>query len=177
MFLTENRKLLLELREQLGKLEVALVVSDPKISTSAEAYEGLRKQVGAAASERLAHLVQLAEMDRALQRGASEDDLRNLVAEWMAASSLQRSTDLLDDGRYDIVSGDPQKGQLQVRMPAYIDTSLRRVIRTGEAEYVSVAESNTARDASDATEPTPGPGDHVTEDVSRSDTDSEGAPR
>src|ERR1044072_5797236 len=93
MFMTKNREMLLELKAQVETLKTALVVMDPKVSTSADAYDGLRKQVAVAASSRQAHLVQLAQFSRALRRGAGMDQLSSLIDEWMQQAGLAAVVD------------------------------------------------------------------------------------
>ena len=120
MFMTKNREMLMELKAQVETLKTALVVMDPKVSTSADAYEGLRKQVAVSASSRQAHLVQLAQFSRALRRGASAEQLSRLVQEWMQQAGLVAVEEPNPD-LYEILEGDPAAGRLEVLSPAYVD--------------------------------------------------------
>src|SRR3954463_14095573 len=106
MFMTKNTQMLMELKAELETLKTALIVMDPKVSTSADAYDGLRKQIAFAASSRQAHLVQLAQFSRALRRGASTEALSNLVEEWLQQAGLEARADANPD-LYDILEGDP----------------------------------------------------------------------
>jgi hypothetical protein len=88
MFMTKNREMLMELKAQVETLKTALIVMDPKVSTSADAYEGLRKQVVMAASDRRDRLVLLSQFSRALRRGATIDQLGDLTEQWMQTRAL-----------------------------------------------------------------------------------------
>ncbi len=135
MFMTKNREMLMELKAQVETLKTVLVVMDPKVSTSAEAYDGLRKQIAVAASSRQAHLVQLAQFSRALRRGASADRLSQLVEEWMQHAGLDAVADPNPD-LYEILEGDPGNGRLEVMAPAYLDPQTGVLIAQGQARWV-----------------------------------------
>ena len=71
-----------QLDRRSEKMEVILMVREPTAGVAAEAYDGLRKQVVAAMTERMAHLQQLVQLDAALTAGADADGW----ASWCAAS-------------------------------------------------------------------------------------------
>jgi hypothetical protein len=135
MFMSKNRETLLELKAQLETLKTALVVMDPKVSTSADAYDGLRKQVAMAASSRQAHLQQLAQFSRALRRGAGTDQLSSLIDEWMQQAGLAAVVDPNPD-LYEILEGDPSSGRLEVTAPAYLDPQTGVLIAQGQARWL-----------------------------------------
>jgi hypothetical protein len=139
MFMSKNRELLMQLRAEIETLKTALIVMDPKVSTSADAYEGLRKQVAVSASSRQAHLVQLALFSRALTRGASNEALGNLVDEWMQQAGLVAVTDP-DPDLYEILEGDKGFGALEVLSPAYLDPQNGRLVAMGQARWVPPVE-------------------------------------
>lgn len=144
MFMSKTRELLLDLRAQVETLKTALIVMDPKVSTSADAYEGLRRQVAVAASSRQAHLVQLAQMSRAVQRGASTADLTRLVGEWMHQAGLTPTEEPHPD-YYEVLEGEPGVGTLEVVSPAYVDPQTGAIIALGQARWVAV-ESKAAKE-------------------------------
>jgi hypothetical protein len=135
MFMTKNREMLMELKAQVETLKTALVVMDPKVSTSAEAYDGLRKQIAVAASSRQAHLVQLAKFSRALRRDPDPEKLSSLVDEWMLQAGLAAVVEANPD-LYEILEGDPGSGRLEVTTPAYVDVQTRVLIAQGQARWV-----------------------------------------
>jgi hypothetical protein len=139
MFMTKTRQMLMELKAQVETLQIALVVMDPKVSTSAEAYDGLRKQVAVSASSRQAHLVQLAQLSRAVRRGANADQLASLVQEWMQQAGLLAVEEPNPD-LYEILEGAPADGTLEVVSPAYVDAQNGRLVAMGQARWVSLAD-------------------------------------
>jgi hypothetical protein len=138
MFMTKNREMLMELKAQVETLKTALIVMDPKVSTSADAYEGLRKQIAVAASSRQAHLVQLAQFSRALRRGASADQLSGLVEEWMQQAGLAAVAEPNPD-LYEILEGEPGAGLLEVMAPAFLDPQTGVLVAQGQARWVPLA--------------------------------------
>lgn len=138
MFMSKNGELLRELRAQVETLKTALIVMDPKVSTSADAYEGLRKQVAVSASSRQAHLVQLAQFSRALRRGATPEQLRSLSEEWMQQAGLDAVTEP-DPNLYEILEGEAENGKLEVLSPAYVDPQNGRLVTMGQARWLPTA--------------------------------------
>ena len=134
MFITKNREMLMELKAQFDTLKTALVVMDPKGSTSAEAYDGLRKQVAVAASSRQAHLVQLAQFSRAIRRGANVEQLESLVEEWMQQDGLAAVIEPNPD-LYEVLDGDAGVGKLEVLTPAFVDPQTGQLIAMGQARW------------------------------------------
>lgn len=139
MFMTKNREMLMELKAQVETLKTALVVMDPKVSTSADAYEGLRRQIAVSASSRQAHLVQLAQFSRAVRRGANAEQLAGLVEEWAQQAGLVAVEEANSD-LYEVLDGAPDAGTLEVLSPAYVDAQNGRLVAMGEARWISVTE-------------------------------------
>ncbi|WP_156159051.1 hypothetical protein [Demequina gelatinilytica] len=135
------------LEREVDRIYTALVVRDPGTTLSTGAYEGLRKQVVAAASERQAHVAQLAEMDVALQRGATTDDLRNLVTQWLAQAGVERVTDPSEPHAFDSAST-PGPG-MEVEVPAYRVAVTGQLVRQGRLRPVPRAEAPVAPDGAD----------------------------
>jgi hypothetical protein len=125
----ENDQLIAKMERQLDLIHTALVVRDPGTSVSADAYEGLRKQIIAAATARQAHVAQLAEFDVALHRGASTDDLRALVAQWLAQAGVARVDDPAIRDAFD--STVPAGVPADVEIPAYVTTITNQLVRQG----------------------------------------------
>jgi len=96
---------------------------------SADAYEGLRKQVVAAVSARFAHLGQLAELDAALERGASVDDLKALSRQWLEQAGIQVIRSAEDPRLFDNAAGGEADATIQ--QPAYVDEATGRLIKAG----------------------------------------------
>jgi hypothetical protein len=141
----ETMQRLAEIERQLDRVYTALVVRDPGTPLSADAYEGLRRQVVASTQARIAHVGQLAEFDVALHRGAGPDDLRQLVTQWLNQAGVVRIEDpaLRDAFETNVAAGQG----VVVEIPAYIDSATNRVVRQGRLRE-AVAEQSSAAAAS-----------------------------
>lgn len=129
-----NRRLLEELIRKMDRVEVALIVRDPGTSLSAEAYDGLRKQVAVAARERQAHLVQLAILDETLRSTDDLDAARSVLSELMQQAGLKTVEDASHPEMYQIVAG--RGTSLEILSPAYVEEGTGRLIRQGRARKV-----------------------------------------
>jgi hypothetical protein len=124
-----------KLDHSIDRIELVTVVREPNTGMSADAYNGLRKQVIAAVNERVAHLGQLAQFDAAMRTGASGEELTALSREWLEQSGLERVDDMAVAEAFEMVGPEDATGQRLLR-PAYIDTASGRVIRGGVIERV-----------------------------------------
>lgn len=121
-----------QLDRRAEKMEVVLMVREPAAGVAAEAYDGLRKQVVAAMTERMAHLQQLVQLDAALTAGTSADVVVKLVRGFADQASLSRVSDAEHPDRnmlFELV--EDLGGRAEVLEPAYVDTITGRVIRRG----------------------------------------------
>ena len=129
-----------QLERRAEKMETILMVREPASTAAADAYEGLRKQVVTAVTERLTHLAQLAQLDAALSHGADRDQIARTVTGWLEQASLARVTEFGggdQDLRFELV--EDLGGQAEVLEPAYVDLVNRRVIRQGQARRIAPA--------------------------------------
>jgi hypothetical protein len=118
----------------MDRIEVATIVREPSSQLSVDAYDGLRRQVVAAAGDRMTHLYQLARFSQAVATGASAQDLAPLVAEWVLQAGLEQVDDLSDSRYYDVLGGvGPDLVQLR---PAYRDAITGRAVVMGQVERV-----------------------------------------
>ncbi|QKV75293.1 hypothetical protein [Amycolatopsis sp. Hca4] len=115
----------------IEKIEVATIVREPASALSADAYNGLRKQIVAAAGERVAHLHQLARFAQAVESG-DPAPLPSLVREWSEQAGLLRVDDPSDTGCFDVLAG--SGSALRMLRPAYVDQLTGRPIVMGQAE-------------------------------------------
>ena len=123
-----------QLDRRAEKVETILMVREPGSVAAADAYEGLRKQVVTAVSERLTHLAQLVELDAVLAAGASAETVVKMASGWAEQASLAKITDpghRDSDLLFDLV--EDLGGPLEVLQPAYVDAITGRVIRRGQA--------------------------------------------
>mgnify|MGYP001352658425 CR=1 FL=1 len=119
------------------RLDVALTVRDPGNARSAEAYDGLRKTVAAASSDRRRLTAQLVEIHDRVTRGTSNADLASLADEWTRQAGLTRDDSGARPDAFDVVSGEGEG--FSVVQPAWIDDLNQSIVRRGQAERVAVA--------------------------------------
>ena len=126
-----------ELKSNSELLKTILMIREPETVTAANAYEGLRKQIVAAAGERRAHLTQLAQIDTMLHHTSDIDALRRVSTEWMEQAGVARLESVPDGIRVeDLFEILDQAGDvLRIVQPAYIDEQSGRVLRMGRAAY------------------------------------------
>jgi hypothetical protein len=150
-----------KLERGMERIELVTVIREPNTGMSADAYNGLRKQVIAAVNERNAHLHQLAQFDAALKAGATPDELASLVREWLAQAGVETFEDISVDGAFESVG--PEDGQsTRLVRPAYVDTATGRVVRAGIIERYT-------DDALDAASTAGGEEEAIVADVQESD--------
>ena len=116
---------------KVDRIEVATLVRDPGNAISADAYNGLRKQLVAAVTARTTHLAQLSQLDLAVRDGASSAELGRLVDEWLRQADLERSVDTHHAEFFSVVAGEGP--DLVVITPAYVDRTTGRIVRQGTA--------------------------------------------
>ncbi len=121
------------IERSIERIEVATIVRDPSSTLSVDAYDGLRRQIIAAAGERTAHLHQLAQFAQALTN-ARPSELTSLVSEWMGQANLLRVEDPHDDRYFDVLGGEGDG--LRAIRPAYVDGATGRPVLMGQAERV-----------------------------------------
>lgn len=142
--MAKEEQLLLELQEQIKDLQhqaelikTVLIVKEPNTVQASQAFEGLRKQVIASATERRSHLAQLVTFAVAVSRATSVDDLKPQVREWIEQSGIQQVTGLIEgksvDELYEDISGEGLSGKIQILEPAYVDSQTGATIRLGRA--------------------------------------------
>jgi len=133
------RKSLDLLERRADTMQTILMIREPTSVTAGEAYEGLRKQVVNAVSERLSHLSQLVQLDAALAHGADGKVLAQLVDGWFEQAGLQRVDDFDHPNRdvlFELVeNGD---GPIDIIDPAYVDGVSGRLIRQGRARRIAL---------------------------------------
>jgi hypothetical protein len=124
-----------QISRSIEKIEVATIVRDPSSALSIEAYDGLRRQVITAASERMAHLVQLVNFAEAVGR-AGADELVPLVEEWLTQADVERVPDATDARYYDVLGG--AGSEVRMLRVAYRDGKTGRPVQMGQIELVTL---------------------------------------
>src|SRR4051812_32665504 len=102
----DRRQQLDSIHDLLVRIDAALVVRDPGSARSVDAYDGLRKQIVAAAGERRRMLVMLSEVAESLRQAQSLETLSSKVDEWMLQANLVQLEAAVDvEDAFDIVGG------------------------------------------------------------------------
>lgn len=140
---TSLESLIRELTDRLDKMErrsekmeLILMVREPGSTAAADAYDGLRKQIIAGVTDRLAHLTQLVQFDAAVRNQASPKILSSMVQGWLDASGLAIVTDS-EHGQRDLLFEVVENlgGPPEVLEPSYVDAQSNRVIRRGKIRF------------------------------------------
>lgn len=125
------------MEHQAELIKTVLIVKEPNTVQSAQSYDGLRKQVVAAAAERRSHLQQLVSMAVAVSRAKSVDDLVPQVREWMDQAgvvTLASVPPTADPSHlFEDIGDAGLDGPIAVIEPAYIDQQTNTVLRLGRA--------------------------------------------
>jgi hypothetical protein len=130
--LSEVERSLDMISRSIERIEVATIVREPSSALSVDAYDGLRRQIVAAAQERTAHLRQLAVFAEAAHAQAPQ--LRPVVEEWLTQAGLVRWADPADSRYYDELGGEGE--ELRVLRHAFVDEVTGRPVVMGQTERV-----------------------------------------
>lgn len=143
----KDRGLLLDLADRVKALQheadlmrTVLIVKEPNTVQAAQAYDGLRKQIGASAAERRSHLNQLVAMSVAVSRATAVEDLVPMLREWMEQAGVVEVHDLplraLPRDYFEDVTGEGLDGAtgIEVLEPAYVDANTSALLRLGRAQ-------------------------------------------
>lgn len=128
--LSEVERSLDRISRSIERIEVATIVREPSSALSVDAYDGLRRQIVAAAQERTAHLRQLAIFAEAAQAQAPQ--LRPVVEEWLGQAGLIRWSDPADSRYYDELGGEGD--DLRILRHAFVDEATGRPVVMGQTE-------------------------------------------
>jgi len=131
--LSEVERSLDRISRSIERIEVATIVREPSSALSVDAYDGLRRQIVAAAQERTAHLRQLAVFAEAAQNQAPQ--LGPVVEEWLTQAGLVRWPDPADSRYYDELGGEGE--DLRILRHAFVDQATGRPVVMGQTERVS----------------------------------------
>jgi hypothetical protein len=141
---TSTNELLRQLAERIRELEhqaelirTVLIVKEPNSIPAADAYEGLRKQIVAAAAERRSHLNQLVAMAVAVRRARSLDDLVPQLREWMQQAGVGTLIAPPDGDQagnwFEDLTGEGLDGPIEIVEPAFFDLQTGAPLRLGRA--------------------------------------------
>lgn len=138
-----------EIKQLVSSINTALIVREPGTAMAAEAYEGLRRQVAQATTERRAHLVELVRLIEALDSGVSGDSLHRLVHGWANQAGLERWPDPEPREFFEVI-GDADE-PVEVVHPAWVATGPDTVlVKPGLLRSRSATAANVENDSPSA---------------------------
>ena len=128
-----NERLVL-IQALLERVDAALIVRDPGTTRSAEAFDGLRRQIAYAAKARRSHVSHLLALDDSIRTGGNVELIAARLKEYLSELGIERvyDTSLID--AFDI-AGD-RTGSVEVLEPAVVEREEDghvTVLRVGKA--------------------------------------------
>lgn len=161
---------LVQIQALLERVDAALIVRDPGTARSAEAFDGLRRQIAYAAKARRSHVSHLLALDDSIRTGGNIDLIAARLKEYLIELGIERIYDTSLSEAFDI-AGD-RLGEIEVVEPAVIEreedgrvTVLRvgKALRTAqpepkpEPELVEVVSQEALVEPAEAPPPTEAP--------------------
>ena len=128
--LREIEQVLGDLRLSVERIDASLVVRDPGNVRSADAYDGLRKQIAISAGDRRRLLVLLTELGEAIRRKEDHQSLQARFDEWSSQAGIGVLSEFNSD-HFDYVENDGN--EIAISQPAYVEIDSGRTIRRGVA--------------------------------------------
>ena len=128
--LQEIGQVLIDLQRSIERIDASLVVRDPGNVRSADAYDGLRKQIAISAGDRRRLLVLLTELGEAIRRKEDHQSLQARFDEWSSQAGIGVLSEFNSD-HFDYVENDGN--EIAISQPAYVEIDSGRTIRRGVA--------------------------------------------
>ena len=125
---------LVQIQALLERIDAALIVRDPGTTRSAEAFDGLRRQIAYAAKARRSHVSHLLALDESIRTGGNIDLIAARLKEYLRELGIERIYDTSLSEAFDI-AGD-RSGEIEVVEPAVIEREEDgrvTVLRVGKA--------------------------------------------
>lgn len=133
-----DRERIVEIQALLERIDAALIVRDPGTARSADAFDGLRKQINYAAKTRRTHVSHLLALDESIRSGGNLELVTARLTEYLRELGVERLFDVTRVDAFDIV-GDPT-GDVEVLEPAIVEKEEGgriTVLRIGKARRTS----------------------------------------
>lgn len=119
----------------LERIDAGLITRDPGNARSAEAYDGLRKQLNQSSKNRRIHVSHLLSLADSIDRGAEYQLVKDRVFDFMNELGISRTSDVSRQDFFEIVGGDG--AYLKCMEPAIVevlDDGSMSLVRLGKAE-------------------------------------------
>lgn len=130
-----NRTIIRQMWGLLERIDAGLITRDPGSSRSAEAYDGLRKQLNQASKNRRIHVSHLLNLSDSIERGSEYQLIKDRVNDFLNELGVSRFTDLSRTDFFEINGG--VGDYLKCVVPAVVETlddGTLSLVRLGEAE-------------------------------------------
>lgn len=130
-----NRAIIRQMWGLLERIDAGLITRDPGNSRSAEAYDGLRKQLNQASKNRRIHVSHLLSLSDSIERGSEYQLIKDRVNDFLNEMGVSRFTDLSRTDFFEIKGG--VGDYLKCVVPAVVETlddGTLSLVRLGEAE-------------------------------------------
>lgn len=119
----------------LERIDAALITRDPGSARSAEAYDGLRKQVNQSSKNRRMHVAHLLSLSDSIERDAEYQLVKERVSDFLVELGISRTTDVRRSDFFEVKGGSGD--YLKCTIPAVVETlddGSISLVRLGEAE-------------------------------------------
>lgn len=133
-----NSKIIRQIWVLLERIDATLITRDPGSARSAEAYDGLRKQLNQASKNRRIHVSHLLSLSDSIERGAEYELVKDRVSDFLVELGISRSSDLSRPDFFEVKGGTGE--YLKCTVPAIVETlddGTISLVRLGEAERTS----------------------------------------
>jgi hypothetical protein len=130
-----NRRRIQAIWMLLERIDAGLITRDPGNARSAEAYDGLRKQVNQASKNRRIHVSHLLSLSDSIERGAEYQLVKDRVGDFLAELGISHSSDLSRPDFFEVKGGSGDF--LECLVPAIVETlddGTVSLVRLGVAE-------------------------------------------
>lgn len=118
----------------LERLDTALIVRDPGGARSADAFDGLRKQIIQAGTNHRSHIAHLLSLSDSLERNAPSELIRDRVSDFLTELGILRWTDCSVIQAFEIVEGEGKDLEcIEAAVVERLDSGHLNVIRMGKA--------------------------------------------
>lgn len=128
------RKRLEDIEHLLHRLDTAIVVRDPGSSRSADAFDGLRRQIIQASKNKRSHTAHLVGLAQSIERGGSLELVKDRVDDFLKELGVEFLSDTSFPDAFEVVEGEGEG--LECIEPAVIER-----LEDGQAVVISLGKA------------------------------------
>lgn len=136
-----RREQLDRIERLLERLDAAVVVREPGNARSAEAFDGLRKQIIQSGKSHRSHVAHLLSLEDSIERGANVSLVRDRVGDFLRELGIERTTDVRMADWFEVVEGaGPLLECIQPAVIERLDGNHVALVRLGKARALPTPE-------------------------------------